>query len=226
MADTDPTSSFIELPDYHAYPAEEMNQRAQSFYEQLRRRRSVRDFSDRVPPREVIENCIRAAGTAPSGANIQPWHFAVVSDAALKQRIRVAAEAEEREFYERRASREWLEALAPIGTNEQKPFLEIAPYLIAIFAQRYGIEDSGARTSHYYVQESVGIATGMLITALHTAGLVTLTHTPSPMGFLGQILGRPQNEKPFLLLVTGYPSDTAKVPDLSKKPLDDIATFY
>ncbi|GAB4509598.1 MAG: nitroreductase family protein [Haliangiales bacterium] len=226
MADTDPTSPFIALPDYRAYPAEEMNRRAQRFYEQLRRRRSVRDFSDRVPPREVIESCIRAAGTAPSGANIQPWHFAVVSDAALKQRIRVAAEAEEREFYERRASREWLEALAPIGTNEQKPFLEIAPYLIAIFAQRYGIEESGARTSHYYVQESVGIATGMLITALHTAGLATLTHTPSPMGFLQQILGRPPNERPFLLLVTGYPSDTAKVPDLSKKPLDDIATFY
>ena len=225
MANTDPAESFIPLPEYREYPVEEMSMRAQAFYDDLRRRRTVRDFRARIPPRDIIENCIRAAGTAPSGANMQPWHFTVVTEPALKRQIREAAEAEEREFYERRASQEWLDALAPIGTDDHKPFLDIAPYLIVIFAQRYGLEEDGARTSYYYVQESVGIATGMLIAALHNAGLATLTHTPSPMGFLGKILGRPSNEKPFLLLVVGYPADDVKVPNISKKTLDEIATF-
>jgi nitroreductase len=166
-----------------------------------------------------------AAGTAPSGANLQPWHFVVVSDSAIKHRIRVEAEKEEHEFYTSRAPQEWLDALAPLGTDENKPFLETAPYLIVIFAQSYGVLADGRRVKNYYVQESVGIATGMLITAIHNAGLVSLTHTPSPMGFLNEILGRPANEKPFLILVVGYPAEDAVVPDIGKKSLEEIATF-
>jgi nitroreductase len=176
-------------------------------------------------PRSVIEACLRTAGTAPSGANQQPWHFVAVSDPAVKSHIRQAAEAEEREFYERRASQEWLDALAPLGTDAHKPFLEIAPYLIAIFAQTYGMGADGGKIKHYYVTESVGIATGLLIAALHHAGLATLTHTPSPMGFLNEILGRPANERPFLLLVVGYPAENAQVPAITKKALEEIATF-
>ena len=216
---------FIDLTDYNEYPADEMQQRAATFYAKMRQRRSVRHFADRPVPRAVIENCLRAAGTAPSGANKQPWHFVVVSDPATKRQIRAAAEAEERAFYHERASQEWLDDLAHLGTDEHKPFLETAPYLIVIFAQRYGLEADGSRTKNYYVQESVGIATGLLITALHHAGLATLTHTPSPMDFLTRILGRPDNERPFLLLVTGYPAANVQVPNLSKKPLDEIATF-
>jgi nitroreductase len=216
---------YIPLPDYREYPVEEMLQRAAAFRADLQRRRSVRHFSDRTVRREVIEECIRAAATAPSGANLQPWRFVVVSDSELKRQIRKGAEAEEREFYGGRAPQDWLDALAPLGTDEHKPFLETAPYLIAVFAQSYGLTPDGEKSRHYYVQESVGIATGMLISAIHQAGLASLTHTPSPMGFLNEILGRPQNERPFLLLVVGYPAEGAVVPDIERKPLDEIATF-
>ena len=210
---------------YHEFPVAEMRRRAAEFLTTMKRRRSVRDFADRPAPHDVIEACLRAANSAPSGANMQPWHFVVVSDPAIKRRIRAAAEAEEQEFYERRASTEWLAALAPLGTDADKPFLENAPYLIVIFAQSYGLGPTGEKIKHYYVQESVGIATGMLITAVHQAGLATLTHTPSPMKFLNEILGRPSNEKPFLILVVGYPAETAQVPEITKKPLDETATF-
>ncbi|MFW6083973.1 MAG: nitroreductase family protein [Gemmatimonadota bacterium] len=203
-----------------------MRERARRFYEDIRRRRTVREYTDRPIPPEVIEDCLRAAGTAPSGAHMQPWHFVVVRDPEIKRRIRVAAEAEEREFYANRAPPEWLAALERIGTDANKPFLETAPCLIAIFARSYGVGEDGEHRKHYYVQESVGIATGLLITALHHAGLVTLTHTPSPMGFLSSILERPDNERPFLLLVVGYPAPGARVPDLERKPLEEIATFF
>lgn len=216
---------FLPLTSWHEFEPDEMLRRAAEFRQQMQRRRTVRYFSDRTVAREVIENCLLAAGTAPSGANLQPWHFVVVSDPAIKHRIRVEAEQEEHEFYTRKAPQEWLDALAPLGTDEHKPFLETAPYLIVIFAQSYGLLADGRRVKNYYVQESVGIATGMLITAVHNAGLVSLTHTPSPMGFLNEILGRPANEKPFLILVTGYPAEDAVVPDIGKKPLDEIATF-
>ncbi|WP_119065691.1 nitroreductase family protein [Aggregatilinea lenta] len=207
------------------YPVEEMRQRAADFYAEMNRRRTVRTFSDRAVPRDIIEHCVRTAGTAPSGAHLQPWSFVVVQDAAIKRQIREAAEAEEHEFYTRRATQEWLDALAPLGTDEHKPFLETAPYLIAIFVQRYGVTPDGGQIKHYYAHESVGIATGLLIAALHHAGLAALTHTPSPMEFLNTILDRPDNERPFLLLVTGYPAEDAAVPDLQRKPLDAIATF-
>jgi nitroreductase len=202
-----------------------MRKRAADFFQDIQRRRTVRDYADRPVPRAIIEDCLRAAGAAPSGANMQPWQFVVVSDPAVKRRIREAAEEEERTFYEERAPQEWLDALAPLGTDWRKPFLETAPYLIAIFAQSYGRTPNGRRVKNYYVQESVGIATGFLIAALHHAGLATLTHTPSPMGFLNEILGRPQNERPFLLLVVGYPAEDAKVPKITKKRLSEIATF-
>ena len=207
------------------YAPDEMRARAAAFYELMRRRRTVRDFSDRPVAREIIEDCVRNAGTAPNGANMQPWHFVIVSDPAIKRQIRLAAEAEEQEFYQNRAPAEWLAALAPLGTNAHKPFLETAPYLITIFAQSYGLLPDGRKVEHYYAQESVGIATGFLIAALHYAGLATLTHTPSPMNFLNDILGRPANERPFLLLVVGYPAANAQVPDIRKKPLAEIATF-
>jgi nitroreductase len=216
---------FIPLPDYEEYSLEMMHQRAKAFYADIKRRRTVRDFSDRPVPHEIIETCLRAAGTAPNGANKQPWHFVVVSDPDLKRQIRTAAEEEERAFYEQRATPEWLEDLAPLGTDPDKPFLETAPYLIVIFAQRYGIQPDGSKRKHYYVQESVGIATGILITALHYAGLATLTHTPSPMDFLAKILKRPDHERPFLVLVVGYPAEGAMVPDIHKKALNEIATF-
>ena len=217
--------SFVPLDSYLEYKPNLMKLRAKEFYTDIRRRRTVRDFSNRIVSKEIIENCIRAAGTAPNGANLQPWHFVAIADPNIKRKIRVAAEEEERIFYEKRAPKEWLQALQPLGTDWRKPFLEIAPYLIAIFAQSYGVTPDGNRVKNYYVQESVGIATGFLITALHHAGLVTLTHTPSPMGFLNEILKRPPNEKPYLLLVVGYPADDAMVPDISKKPLDEISTF-
>ncbi|MEO6061230.1 MAG: nitroreductase family protein [Thermoflexales bacterium] len=203
-----------------------MLRRARAFYDLARRRRTVRMFSEEAVPRGVIEDCIRAAGTAPSGANLQPWRFCVVADPAIKREIRVTAEDEEREFYSGRAPREWLDALAPLGTDANKSFLEIAPYLIAIFAQSYAALPDGRKVKNYYVNESVGIATGILITGLHQAGLATLTHTPSPMAFLNRILKRPENERPFLLLVTGLPSADCVVPDIGKKPLEEIATFY
>lgn len=214
---------FIPL-EFHPIPEDEMYACSEAFYERMRLRRSVRHFSNRPVPREIIENCLKAATTAPSGANRQPWHFVLIGDPVLKQRIREAAEKEEREFYQGRAPREWLEALEPLGTDAEKPFLETAPYLIAIFAESYGYTPSGKRVKNYYVAESVGIACGILITALHTCGLATLTHTPSPMGFLNEILTRPKNEKPYLLLVVGYPAEDAQVPRIAKKAFSEVIT--
>ena len=224
----DPTGlpRFVPLPDFREYPADEMLVRARDFHAELDRRRTVRHFSDRPVPRQVVEYCLRAASTAPSGAHRQPWQFAAVSDPAIKRQIRRGAEEEERDFYRRRAPREWLEALAPLGTDEHKPFLERAPWLIVIFAESYGELPDGGKQRNYYVRESVGIAAGMLISALHHAGLASLTHTPSPMRFLNGILGRPSNERPFLILVTGYPAADAVVPELLRKKLADIATFH
>lgn len=202
-----------------------MKRRAAEFYAEIRRRRTVRDFSQRPVPREVIEDCLRAAGTAPNGANMQPWRFVVVSDVEIRRKIRAAAEKEEFEFYHHKASKEWLDALAPLGTNEHKPFLENAPCLVVIFAQSYGVLPDGRKVKHYYAHESVGIATGILMTAIHHAGLVSLTHTPSPMGFLNELLGRPAHERPFLILVVGYPAEGARVPLIAKKSLEEIATF-
>ena len=216
---------FVPLADYREYPVGEMRARAAAFYADLKRRRTVRQFSSRAVPREIIQDCLRSAGTAPSGANMQPWRFVVVTDPELKRRIREGAEAEERDFYGGRAPREWLEALAPLGTDEHRPYLEAAPYLIVIFGESYGRTAEGQKVKHYYAVESVGIATGFLIAALHHAGLATLTHTPSPMGFLNDILGRPAHERPFLVLVVGYPAEDAQVPVISKKSLEEIATF-
>lgn len=213
------------LDHYHRLPVHEMQDRAQAFAAELRRRRTVRDFAPDPVPRAVLEHCLVAGASAPNGANLQPWHFVCVGDAALKGRIREAAEAEERAFYAERATPEWLEDLAPLGTDASKPFLETAPWLIAIFAQRWRLMPDGTRRANYYVPESVGIATGFLIAALHHAGLATLTHTPSPMGFLNRVLGRPASEKPFLLLVVGYPATGARVPVITKKPLEAIASF-
>lgn len=213
------------LAGYRELAPEEMAARARAFRLEMSRRRTVRDYSGHPVARPVIEECLRAAGSAPSGANQQPWHFVAVSESATKQRIRLAAEAEEREFYRHRAPADWLDALAPLGTGPEKPFLETAPWLIAIFEQRWGYDATGAKIKHYYPRESVGIATGLLIAALHHAGLATLTHTPSPMRFLNRILGRPPQERPFLLLVTGYPAADAKVPDIRRKSLEEIASF-
>tara|TARA_R110002096_G_scaffold29497_2_gene88721 strand:- start:30338 stop:31012 length:675 start_codon:yes stop_codon:yes gene_type:complete len=215
----------IPLAQYREYPVEEMRQRLEEFYRDIDRRRTVREFSDRVVPRDIIETALKAANTAPSGANLQPWHFAVVSGPETKKKIRVAAEAEEREFYEHRATDEWLAALEPLGTDSSKPFLETAPYLIAVFLQKFGELPDGRKVKHYYPTESTGLATGILITALHTAGLVTLTHTPSPMKFLNEILGRPKSERPFLVLVVGYPDENAQVPDINRKNLEDFVSF-
>ena len=216
---------MVTLKAFRRYPMEEMQRRAGEFYRDVNRRRTVRDFTDSPLPRELIENCLKAADTAPSGANQHPWHFVVVEDANLKREIRIHAEEEEREFYENRAPQEWLDALAPLGTDAEKPFLETAPCLIVIFARVYGVLPEGQKIKHYYVNESVGIATGILITALHHSGLVSLTHTPSPMKFLNGCLKRPENERPFLILVAGLPADDAKVPDLKRRDLSEIATF-
>lgn len=199
--------------------------RASAFAQALSQRRTVRDYASTPVPRAVIEHCLRAAGSAPSGANQQPWRFVAVSDPALKTQIRKAAEEEEREFYARRAPDEWLAALAPLGTDADKPFLETAPWLIAVFYERFAVDNAGVKHKRYYPQESVGIATGLLIAALHHAGLVTLTHTPSPMGFLNELLGRPKNEMPFLLLVVGHPAPDCRVPNIQRLALEDIASF-
>jgi nitroreductase len=201
-----------------------MKQRAAAFRDEMQARRSVREFSDRPIPREVIEECLLTAGSAPSGANMQPWRFVVVADPAVKRAIREAAEREEYAFYHGRAGDEWLEALQPLGTDCQKPFLETA-YLIVVFAQTLGLAPDGRRVKHYYVKESVGIATGLLVAAIHHAGLAALPYTPSPMGFLNEILGRPQNEQAFLVLVVGYPAEGVTVPEIEKKGIDEIATF-
>ena len=203
---------------------EEMIASSESFYHKLNQRRSVRFFSDKPVEKAVIENIIKTAGTAPSGAHKQPWYFVAVSDPEVKRSIRVAAEKEEQAFYSGRASEQWLKDLEPLGTDWRKPFLETAPWLIIIFKRAYD-EGFAGRSKNYYVQESVGIASGMMISAIHNAGLVTLTHTPSPMNFLAEILGRPSNEKPFLLLPVGYASDDATVPDLKRKSLEEISDF-
>ena len=220
------TPIFEKLENFAEFTPDQMLTRASDLLEFLKSRRTVRHFSDRPVPREVIERCIEIAGRAPSGANIQPWHFVVVSDSKIKKKIRRAAEKEEREFYNGRAPQEWLDKLEHLGTDENKPYLEVAPYLIAIFVERYGLNNEGKKEKHYYTMESVGLATGFLIAALHHVGLASLTHTPSPMNFLNEILNRPENEKPFMLLVVGYPAEDAKVPKISKKPLDQIATFF
>lgn len=213
----------FDLVDPH-----ELAVRAERVHREMARRRTVRDFSDRPVPRRVIELAIQTAGTAPSGANLQPWHFAAISsdDRALRARLREAAEEEERAFYRERAPQEWLEALAPLGTDWRKPFLDIAPWLIAIFVRPHGVTPDGRVIKHYYAVESVGIATGLLIAALHQAGLATLTHTPSPMKFLNTLLDRPSHERPFLLLVVGYPADDAQVPDITRKRLDEISSWW
>jgi len=217
---------FIPHPTWQEIPPGEMIRRSAEFFAAVKQRRTVREFSDRPVPAEVIENALRAAGTAPSGANLQPWHFSVVTNAAIKKQIRDAAEIEEKEFYEHRASPEWLAALEPLGTDSNKPFLETAPCLIAVFLQKFGVLPDGRKVKHYYPVESTGLASGILITALHMAGLVCLTHTPSPMKFLNKILHRPMSERPFLLLVAGYPADDATVPDIQRKALREFATFH
>ena len=216
---------IYELLHFEEHPADEMARRSADFLSLLARRRTVRDYSERGVPRAAIENAVRAASLAPSGANQQPWTFVCISDRAVKARIRAAAEAEEKAFYDGRAGEDWLEALRHLGTDWRKPFLETAPWLIAIFGQRYGVDADGGKVKHYYVPESVGIASGFLIAALHHAGLATLTHTPSPMGFLNEICGRPENEKAYILLVAGYPADDCRVPVIEKKPLDRVSVW-
>jgi nitroreductase len=219
---TDPT--VIPLTGYPRLTDEQMHGRAEAFAERMRHRRSVRQFSSEPVAREVLEQCIRAAGSAPSGANRQPWHFVVVSDADVKRQIRLAAEQRERRFYEKQAPEEWLDALAPLGTNWSKPFLEAAPYLIVVFLEPYGLGPNGEKTKNYYVRESVGLATGVLLAALHEAGLASLTYTPPEMRFLRELLGRGENERPFLVVVTGRPAEDATVPDIRRKGLGEIAT--
>ena len=217
----------MQIPlNFKTLADEQMLQESETFYQNIKRRRTVRDFSDKTVDSAVIENAIRTAGTSPSGAHKQPWHFAVVANQNIKKKIRVAAEAEEREFYGGRAPQAWLDDLKVFETNEDKPFLETAPYLIAVFLQRNTVDDDGTKHKNYYMPESVGIATGMLITALHLSGLATLTHTPSPMKFLNEILNRPSNEKPYMLIVAGHPADNAQVPDIERKPFDEIASLF
>lgn len=211
--------------DFLRFPEPEMQRRSASFYEEMNRRRSVRFFSDQAVDRRLIENAIRTAGTAPSGAHRQPWRFVAINDPAIKHEVRVAAEKEEKESYEERMSEEWLQALAPIGTTWQKPFLETVPWIVVCFAELYGMDEDGNRIKNYYVQESCGIACGMFISAIHHMGLATLTHTPSPMKFLNEILGRPRNEKPYILFPVGYPSKDAVVPDFDRKPLSEISQW-
>jgi nitroreductase len=217
----------LPLPDRQDLPDNVALERVEEYYQFIKRRHSVRDFTDRPVPREIIEAAIRAAGTAPSGANHQPWHFVCVSDPDIKRKIRIAAEQEEQEFYRGRAGEEWLNDLEKLGTDAAKPFLEIAPWLIAIFIERSGVDPEGKRRKNYYMSESVGIATGFLLNALHSAGLATLTHTPNPMKFLNQILERPSTERPYILLVVGHPAEDATVPAAAmiKKPLEEITSF-
>jgi len=209
--------------DFEEYSESKMRSRSESFLNEIITRRTIREFSDRIVPIDIINNCIKTAASAPSGANKQPWQFVIVRDSGIKTKIREAAEKEEKEFYGHRATKEWLEDLNQFGTDWHKPFLEIAPYLIVVFRKIYDLEDDGTQRKNYYVNESVGIASGFLLAALHHAGLATLTHTPSPMNFLGQILNRPVNEKAFLLIPVGYPANDAEVPDLSKKPFGEIS---
>lgn len=218
----------VSLPDYNSYPETEMRQRSEAFLQDISRRHTVREFSSKPVPRDIIETCLKTAGTAPNGANHQPWHFSVIGNPDMKKRIRTAAEEEEKAFYAGRGGEEWLEALKPIGTDPAKPFLETAPWLICVFGERRSLGANGKTYKNYYVPESVSIATGFLIMALHNVGLATLTHTPAPMGFLSQICGRPVGNKPYILLVTGYPADDATVPRhaMQKKSLQEISTFF
>ncbi|MFK8012729.1 MAG: nitroreductase family protein [Marinicellaceae bacterium] len=218
--------NFIPLPFKSNLTDDEMQTKALEYNQLLQKRRTVRDFSDKPVAKEVIEQCILAAGSAPSGAHMQPWHFVAIGNKEIKSKIRIAAEIEEKEFYEHRASEEWLKALEPLGTDTNKPFLETAPWLIAVFAERYGLDENGKRIKHYYTPESVGISCGMLISALHASGLATLTHTPSPMGFLKEILKRPNNERPYLLVVCGHPADDATVPNLKRLDLNEVSSFF
>jgi len=215
-------SEFRPYNEYKYYSEKEIELRSNHYYNFLNNRRTVRDFSSKSISEKTIINCIKAAGTAPSGANLQPWTFVAVKDDKIKSDIRKKAEKEEKEFYEHRASKEWLHALEPFATDQNKPFLEIAPWLIAVFVQKFSFLNN-EKKNHYYANESTGIATGMLITALHHSGLVSLVHTPSPMKFLNEILKRPLNESPFLLLAVGYPKDNVKVPNISRKAFNDIA---
>lgn len=217
--------TFVPYVSYREYSRQKMKKLASDFRKEMERRRSVRHFSNRSVPKEIVENCLMTAGSAPSGANLQPWYFVAVSEPETKHKIRVAAEKEELKFYHKKAPPEWLGALSSLGTDEHKPFLETAPCLIVVFAQSYHLLPDGQKGKNYYVTESVGIATGMLITAIHHAGLVSLTHTPSPMNFLNKILNRPVNERPFLILVVGYPAEDVVVPELNKKRLQDFTTF-
>jgi nitroreductase len=226
-----PTKNVIEMKnnfiplEYTFLSEQEMLERSAEFYNSIKKRRTIRDFSNREIPLEIVKNALRSAGTAPNGANMQPWHFVVVTNKDIKHKIRIAAEEEEREFYNSKAPQEWLDDLSPLGTDASKPFLEYAPVLIAVFEKKFGINELGEKKKYYYTKESVGIACGILITALHRSGLATLTHTPSPMNFLNEILNRPANEKPFLLLVVGYPKENTMVPNISKKSLTEIADF-
>jgi len=230
-------AKFIPLSNYKSFSEDEMINKSENFNKLMQVRRTVREFSTKSFSEEIIKNCIHSASSAPSGANKQPWHFVIVKDSRIKQQIRTEAEKEEREFYNQKAPNEWLKDLEPFETNESKPFLQEAPYLIAIFEEKYSIDEKEkirlhknhfaetGKSKNYYVKESVGIATGILITALHKCGLVSLTHTPSPMNFLNKILQRPKNEKPFLLLVVGYPKEGTLVPNIERKSFDEIATI-
>lgn len=218
-------NKFHPLDNFREYSVEDMKERARLFHEDMKRRRSVRHFSDRNVPAEVIENCLRSASTAPSGANMQPWHFVVIYSSEMKKKIREASERGEREFYRKQSEKTWGKALKHLGTNSEKPFLEKAPCLIAIFAQPYSLSKNGEKVPHYYVNHSTGLAAGILIAAVHNAGLVSLPYTPSDPGFLNEMLGRPSYEKPFMILVAGYPEENAQVPAISKKCLKEFSTF-
>lgn len=215
---------FIPL-HFTEIPLEESRSRGTAFFEEMNKRRTTRHFSSRPLPRDLIELAIRTAGTAPSGAHQQPWTFVAVSDPELKRQIREAAEAEERQFYAGRAPADWREALAPLGTDEHKPHLTDAPWLVVVFRQAFGVRPDGTRRTHYYTVESVGIAVGLFVAAVHRMGLVTLTHTPNPMSFLSTLLGRPENERAYLILPVGYPAEGARIPDLQRKTLEQIAVF-
>jgi len=227
MTEQPPTTirSTIELA-FEELSEEEMQARSFEFNALMQKRRTVRDFSSREVSRNVIDACLSVGGSAPSGANRQPWHFALISNPAIKREIRSAAEVEEKEFYEKRAPQDWLDALAPLGTDSDKPFLEHAPYLIVVFAQKFVVDTKGNKLKNYYVTESASIATGLLIAALHNAGLATLTHTPSPMKFLNTILERPSTEKPLMVIVTGYPEEGARVPDIQRKALHEFVSVH
>ena len=222
---TDLSKEFEDLK-FNELTESDMRERAQSFLDRMSTRRTVRSFSDRPVPKDIIQQALATAGSAPSGANRQPWHFAVAGGSEIKRRIRIGAEEEEYEFYHGRAPQDWIDALAPFGTDEKKPFLEIAPWLIAVFAQKFDLDVNSKKHKNYYVTESVCIATGFLIAALHNAGLATLTHTPSPMKFLNEIFDRPVSEKPLMLVVTGYPCEGTKVPSITRKSLEQISSFH